>query len=419
MNKIYLDKLCEFTNTTYKNYYQAIKEKENNFDEQIEIIKQNLSLNEKGIIMKYNYIDLTSLIPDIEYNELVLINPICFSVKTNVEWFNLLNSLLFLLNDDYIHKTNIEKKVVIDTFDKTFKKKINIDENLDDKTIEKICSNINTTMYLLSEKICKIYNQDSKNTSTKLIVVFNKDKEYFPVINWDQKIFKKNDYFVNYLNEYIQNKTKSLTTQSKEHVEKKKNNDEEEKLLQEINEAPLPKIKKVKSNVTIMDNYKDKSNDFYEEVVTNENYALYISEAVENIKDSNVSSNKKNEDGVKKKKKNSKDIFMVSGKDDNSKQKNKEELDHKEDKVDKVNKVNKVEDESVFNPTEKITINDIKEIKKSIKNSTTLPELQAYAIKLSIGITQGSTKTGKPKNKTKSELMEEIEKYIENVFNKK
>ena len=44
MNKIFLDKLCEFTHTTYKNYNQFnSKEKDINVQDQIEIIKDDLS----------------------------------------------------------------------------------------------------------------------------------------------------------------------------------------------------------------------------------------------------------------------------------------------------------------------------------------------------------------------------------------
>ena len=41
-----------------------------------------------------------------------------------------------------------------------------------------------------------------------------------------------------------------------------------------------------------------------------------------------------------------------------------------------------------------------------------LAELQEIATKLSISLAEGSNKSGKPKRKTKSELFEDIEKYI-------
>ena len=81
MNRIFLDKLCEFS-TTNKNY-QVVKDKDWNISDQIEIIKNNISLNEKGIVNKFNYIDLNWLIPNIEQNELVLIYPLCFNINEN------------------------------------------------------------------------------------------------------------------------------------------------------------------------------------------------------------------------------------------------------------------------------------------------------------------------------------------------
>ena len=54
MNKIYLDKLCEFTLTTYNNY--DFNNKGFNINEVIDSIKQNNSLNEKGVFLKHNFV---------------------------------------------------------------------------------------------------------------------------------------------------------------------------------------------------------------------------------------------------------------------------------------------------------------------------------------------------------------------------
>ena len=56
MNKIYLDKLCNFSLTTYKNY--EFVNKNVDFNDYINNIKQNQSLNEKGIILKHNFLEL-------------------------------------------------------------------------------------------------------------------------------------------------------------------------------------------------------------------------------------------------------------------------------------------------------------------------------------------------------------------------
>ena len=74
MNKIYLDKLCEFTLTTYNNY--DFNNKGFNINEVIDSIKQNNSLNEKGVFLKHNFIELKLLIPTMNYDQLILINPL-------------------------------------------------------------------------------------------------------------------------------------------------------------------------------------------------------------------------------------------------------------------------------------------------------------------------------------------------------
>jgi hypothetical protein len=43
-----------------------------------------------------------------------------------------------------------------------------------------------------------------------------------------------------------------------------------------------------------------------------------------------------------------------------------------------------------------------------------LDQIQSYALKLGISIFDGSTKSGKPKNKTKSDLIDQIKEYIKN-----
>ena len=70
-----------------------------------------------------------------------------------------------------------------------------------------------------------------------------------------------------------------------------------------------------------------------------------------------------------------------------------------------------IEDTSVFAKTENISKKEVESIINSIKSTSTLEHIQVLAIKLGISIFEGSTKTGKPKNKTKSELIEKIKEY--------
>ncbi len=416
MNKIFLDKLCEFTHTTYKNYNQfSSKEKDINVQDQIEIIKQNLSLNEKGVSQKYNYIDLSNLIPNVEFDQLVLLLPIAYNIKEDYEWNYLLNALLTILNDDYMYKSSVIKKKTIDTFDKTFRKKIVIEDKLDDKILEKISKLINVTLIILTNKEKFIFGD--KKSVDKVVVLFKINMEYYPVMNWTQKYFNRNDLFVKYILEHkFQKEQESEDTI----VIQKKNKTTKIKETEKIDE-PI-KMKRTKSNITIDEekntintisknkineekqdlssDYKN-NNEFYAEVLTEANGALFISEAVDN-KESIVSSASKNNDIKKKTKKNSKDIFVPT----NDKKINQEEKDVKKNK--------KESEDSVFKKTEVLSKKEIDEIKNSIEKNLTLGELQELANKLSVSIAKVSEKTGKPKAKTKQELIDEIKEVIKN-----
>lgn len=428
MNKIYLDKLCEFTHTTYKNYDQFnIKEKDFNIEEQIQIIKQNFSLNEKGVNHKYNYIDLSNLIPNIEFDQLVLLHPIAYNIKENYEWNYLLNALLIVLNDDYLFNSSISKKKIIETFDKTFRKKIIIENELDEQIMEKIAKLINITLIIFSDNKKLIYN--NKKTNDRVVILFKINKEYYPVINWAQKYFSASDLFVKYIIDYKFEKDIKIGKNDSESEDKpiKKKKSIKNKDI----EAP-EKLTKVKSNITIDENkntintidkslnyekdnndsssdYK-KNNEFYEEVLTEANGALFISEAVDNRESIVSSTSKKNDDTKKiKSKKNSKDIFVVNN--DKKNDLTKEDKIEEEKKSKKKSKVEEVDD-SVFKKTEILTKKEIEDIKNNIDKNLGLTELQNIASKLSINIAKVSEKTGKPKAKTKQELIDEIKDFI-------
>jgi hypothetical protein len=430
MNKIFLDKLCEFTHTTYKNYDQFNnKDKDFNIDEQIQIIKQNFSLNEKGISNKYNYIDLSILIPNIEFDQLVLLQPIAYNIKENYEWNYLLNALLIVLNDDYVFKTSMIKKKTLETFDKTFKKKIVIENNLDEKIIDKISKLVNVTLIILSSKEKNIYNNNK--TNDKVVILFKNNNEYYPIVNWSQKYFSSSDLFVKYILDFEIKK-----------ISGKENNLEMDLEMDLEDELIKPKkvkkssLTKVKSNITIdedkntfntigKDKDKDnndsssdykKNNEFYEEVLTEANGALFISEAVDN-KDSIISSTSKKNDEIKKSKtkKNSKDIFVPNNDKKINQDKNEVIKDSKENKEKKGKKTKILEEDSVFKKTEVLDKKELDEIKNNIQKNISLADLQNYANKLSINIAKVSEKTGKPKTKTKQELTDEIKEYLTNI----
>ena len=405
MNKIYLDKLCEFTLTTYKNY--ELNNKNFNLEDIIKEIKQNNSLNEKGIFIKHKFIELKLLVSFIEYDHLILINPLCFNLYGNIEWFNFLNALLTVLNDDYLHENNLIKKTILETADKTFKKKIMVDNIIDNfnNIIENICNLTNIKLFLINDNNIQIFNDNYK---TNKILVFYKHKiEYYPVINWNQKYFNINSEFVNYLNQIknelnLNNNPKIIINNLENIINNNNNNNNKKKNKLNVTN----KLKKIINNIDELDELDDldennleekniKTKDYYEERIADKNYAIYISEAIDNNMDK-----KKKINISDTKKKNKKNIFVS--------QQSTQQIK---------NNLNNDKDSSVFVKTEKIeknNIKDIEEISLTIKSSMNLEQIQSYALKLNINIFEGSTKSGKPKNKTKSDLIEQIKQFIKN-----
>ena len=502
MNKIYLDKLCEFALTTHKNY--EFNNKNFNFDEIVGSIKQNNSLNENGIFLKHNFIELKLLISSIEYDQLLLINPLCFNLHSNIRWYNFLNSLLTVLNDNYLHETNLMKKKILETADKTYQKKIIVENNLNDSVIENVCIITGITLILLNSNSSKIklFNYDKKkNSEYKVIVLFNYNEQYYPIINWNKKYFNIKSQFINYLieislslnadtsdvsnvsnvsdatnesdvsdatNEFIKvtkkNKKKSseidiqnlnnnvlkninFDNQNSTHSSNKNiaksigsknifddfndfddlddldnlndldnnndaNNNDANNNIINLNKKNI-NTNKLSQSTKVINNDNNNKKDCYAELTTNENYAIYISEAIEVKDNSKIQVNTDN----KKKSKKSKNIFVTTqntlgdsisnNNNDNNDDKNKKNNDNKNnDNIDKNILVDN--DTSIFVKTEKISKKDIDNILNNLKPTLTLEQLQSYAIKLDISVFEGSTKSGKPKNKTKSELIEKI-----------
>lgn len=460
MNKIYLDKLCEFALTTYQNY--EVSNKNFNLDEIINSIKQNVSLNEKGIFLKHNFVELKLLFPLFEYDELILINPLCFNLHGNSQWYSFLNSLLSVLNDNYLHETNLVKKLILETANKTYQKKIIIDNVFNDEIIKNICSITNIILISINFSKIKIYNYNKdNNTDLKVVVLLNYHEQYFPVINWSKKYYNLNSQFVKYLidksllnNDNFdveKNKSSDYITVSKK---KNKKNDSVNNCNNEIlNNFNFGNDDKVhKNNIKIssgkntqinktnnlfeqfeldeLDEFNNQNNqnnqnlqiklsndedntkknnenqkkDCYKELTTNENYAIYISEAVDN---DDILKKQVSIDNKKKTKKN-KNIFVTTH-NDNIPEK---EVDNNVELVEKNScDDNIINDTSTFAKTEKITKKDIDVILGNLKPTLNLEQIQAYGIKLGISIFEGSTKSGKPKNKTKSELIEKIKEF--------
>ena len=383
MNRIYLDKLFEFAYGTYKNYYDQFN-KQIDLTDEITKIKQNTSLNEKGTFMKYSFTELSSLITSIEYDETVLIYPICFNIEENQEWFNFLNCLLLVLNEDYLKESNIAKKKILQIADKMYKKHLTIGKSLNLQNYEKISELTALNIIILNnENNILSISEHKKTIVDKWLVCYKFGINYFPVWNFEKKYFNSNSHFVKYLQDLVKKTKKNNDTVDS--TDKKGLVNEETEIEQELSITE--------------DSKTNKANDAYEELVTNEDYALYISEAVE-TKNTKTQKLKKKSDNVpmgdKKKCKSNKNIFVALDQGD--------DIDIKEEEKLVKNDVS----ESVFKKTEIVDKAKVKNIISNIKGTTKLEQIQAYALELGLLIVCGSTKDGKPKNKTKNELIDDI-----------
>lgn len=399
MNRIYLDKLFDFTYNTYTNYYGQYT-KQIDLNDEILKFKQNSSLNEKGFFMKYSFVDLSNLITSIEYDECVLINPISFNIEENQEWFNFLNCLLLVLNDDYIKEANISKKKILQIADKMYKKHLLIGKKLNKENYEKISELTGLNIIIIqNENNILDVTEYKKTLIDKWLICYKFGNDYFPVWNFENKYFTANSHFLKYLHNTIDkislNKKEVFDN---ENIKSDELNDKISENIEHVIEEEFKIDSKDENKIIVKGRTKTK--DAYEEFVTNEDYALYISEAVDN-KNTKKQKLKKNTDVVVDKKKNkaNKNIFVVLEQDENKEEKLNDNCDKDNNNAD-----------SVFKKTEIIDIKKIKEILSNIKTSTKLEQIQSYAIELNIPIVSGSTKDGKPKNKTKNELIDEIKK---------
>ena len=423
MNKIYLDKLLEFTHSTYLNYY-AQYNKQFELNDEITKIKQNTSLNEKGAFLKYSFVDLSSLISSIEHDEAVLIYPICFNIEENQEWFNLLNSLLLILNEDYIKESNIAKKKMLQMADKMYKKHLTIGKSLNAENYTKISDLTNLNLIILNNTDNHLsVSRYAKANINKWVICYKFLNYYFPVWNFEKKYFDSDSTFIKYLQSITDKDDSNIINNNLIETD---NHDDE---LEESDNKQEKLCNKNSSGVKINDEKilikdKIKNNDGYEEFVTNENYALYNSEAVDtkNMQKHKVKKSIEaniNVIGEKRKGKPNKNIFVTLEQKDVKMENlpNNEliKINNSSEKIIIKNKLTNVNmdnqaDSSVFKKTEIIDKNKISQIISNIKSTTKLEQIQTFALELGLNIVSGSTKDGKPKNKTKNEIIDEIKK---------
>ena len=431
-----LAKLISFCNSTVKNsteynvnfnleagYNQAsiIKNvntcKINLFDE-LKKIKSSLLLNEKGVSNKYTFIDLQTVLFNLhslcgnegnkfvgmEGNELVLIYPYVLDIPKNEDKiYSLVNSLLLILHNTYAEQIMTIKKEIILTTLEIYKKKTNLNDDFKKNIFE--IANISNINIITIDSLSLVTLYKCEN-STKYIILINVSDNYYPIYNFSVGYYTTESIFLNYIlslsqsyiliNDVSSIKTKDadVKKKSKKAIEGGNNKAVEYDSSNKAVGCGNNKAVEGGSNKAVEGGSNKAVGDgqYYDEVITNEDYSLYVSDiipkkaksgkAIETLKTIDAcEGGKSGESGSDKKKKNSKNIFIKDN-----------------DDVDEV-----------FNKTE--TVNYI-ELKKMFTKASKLEEIQAIAIKLSVPIVSGSTKEGRPKNRVKNDIINDINKLF-------
>ena len=447
-----LAKLISFCNSTVKNsteynvnfnleagYNQAsiIKNvntcKINLFDE-LKKIKSSLLLNEKGVSNKYTFIDLQTVLFNLhslcgnegnkfvgmEGNELVLIYPYVLDIPKNEDKiYSLVNSLLLILHNTYAEQIMTIKKEIILTTLEIYKKKTNLNDDFKKNIFE--IANISNINIITIDSLSLVTLYKCEN-STKYIILINVSDNYYPIYNFSVGYYTTESIFLNYILSLSQsyiliNDVSSIKTKDADVKKKSKkaieggnnkaveydssnkavgcgNNKAVEGGSNKAVEGGNNKAVGCGNNKAVEGGNNKAVGDgqYYDEVITNEDYSLYVSDiipkkaksgkAIETLKTIDAcEGGKSGESGSDKKKKNSKNIFI----------KDNDDIDE------------------VFNKTE--TVNYI-ELKKMFTKASKLEEIQAIAIKLSVPIVSGSTKEGRPKNRVKNDIINDINKLF-------
>jgi len=274
-------------------------------------IRKNLDKFKNNEIFNYNFCELNLFIDknndNITLNDMVLISPIY-----NEEYFyQCINCLLLIDNDDYINKNNFEKLYKIKEIYNTLNYK-----DFDYENINTLFNNYDYNLIVINDGV-KIYS----NHYEKYIIIIKIDNEYFPLYNINNKYFNNNNL-----------------------------------IIKEIN-----------------NNYSVKEDDKIEciDLQTYDDFKLEISEIEEKEQKYKVSDT----------------IFIC-------------EEDTKE-----------ITETEIFNKTCSLTKDDKLQLISLIKKSHSLEKIQEIAIKLDIPIISGIQKNGKPKNRKKDSIYNDIKDY--------
>ena len=377
---ISLEKLVEIIVKPY-----TFVKNENDFDDMVEKHKILYSLSDVSQQIKY---DLTYGANSILFDELILISPICFKLDyvegyklEYVSWFNILNSLLIVLNNDYVDADiNNKKKILQMANNKCFNM---LTEDFD-KDIEIMYINIVNifmiNLILVHDDAVNIYYSNDK-IKNKYVVLLQKKELYHPVINFENRYWNVDNCFVQQLMSNSGSKIKYDKIKEIKELQELKVFDT---VMASSSEKSSSNTESTIESIKMKENIK--CNSAYVEILTENENNKYISE-VDNVTEKRMKETNSSDKGKQRKNKN---IFVPF----------------------KTVDVCKKTEESVFKKTVCIDKKRILEINSNIKTGTKLEQLQEWAIELSIEIFGGSTKDGKPKNKTKNTLIDEIKKLL-------
>jgi hypothetical protein len=372
MSKIYLNDIIEFCDNVYTKDILKNNSQEKNLIDKINTAIQNDKLNNNNF--KCNFVDILSLTKYYEQNELILISSLSFDFsEDNKSYFYFMNSVLTILKNNYIFSKKNEKKKLINSVDELFtenfkklknKKNEIFNQKVDcDKKkyiYEQVASVLKICIFIIENTSFNLYgftDGDEENNKKKFVIIYKYNEYYFPVINWKINYYEYNSSFV----------TELL---------KKHNNKKKIKFNEDV-EIPNNPINENDSEIDDDDDDDDDDKNEYKEFVSNHKSAVFMSEAVTLLNDMKDKSKKVKKDKIKKS--SEKDVF-----------------------------IEKADDDSIYKTSSKITNIDRCKIIKDTKISMKLELLQENASKLGLMTVQKDKKTGKLKNKTKSDLYEEI-----------
>lgn len=292
---INLENLVNYSLNCYKNVSSSLKET---------FFDNKLNLN-------YDFVNLKSLKPKIDYDEMILIDNL-FSSNENM-FYQFINCLLLIDSDDFLKKNNYEKKIIITEIFNSFKNNVFSYEKINSLFIQ-----YNYNLIVIDDD----YHIFSNGFEKFIIIVETFDSKYHPLYNINKKYY-----------------------------------DDTNIIIKEI-----------------LENYNEEKIEYFD-LQTNDDFALEITE---------------------------KECKSVE---------EKKILNKKEDVFISCNKKENIQESEIFNKTVILTKEDKEKLIQTVKKQLNLEKIQEIAIKLDIPIISGIQKNGKPKNRKKEDIYNDIKNY--------